>query len=165
MTDGARESTPHEDGPIWRLALRNDLGAVGGANRSLEEFLRVRGADPEAVFSTALALEEAVTNIIKYGYDDDREHQILLEARLLPEEIVLQVTDDGHEFDPLRAPAAGLDGPIEERPIGGVGLHLLRNLARSISYERTGGKNVLTMSFAVSPPGGSEVSGKRATQD
>ncbi len=143
------ERMPAADQPGWRLAIRNDLAAVGSADRSLEEFLQGSSVDSEAVYSPVLALEEVLTNIIKYGYDDDREHEIVIEARLLPGGLVIQVTDDGHEFDPLQAPPPDLDLPFEERPIGGLGLRLLKNIAEQLSYERVGDHNVLTLRFAV----------------
>lgn len=145
--DGGPATTPSGGGRVWRLAVRNESSAVGRANGSLERFLKSSSVDPEAAFPVLLALEEVVTNIIKYGYDDDGEHEILMEARVLPGEIVLEVTDDGREFDPLRAPPPDLEGPIEDRPIGGLGVHLLRNLAQRLAYQRVRGKNVLSVCF------------------
>ena len=100
---------------------------------------------------SGLAFEEIATNVIKYGYDDDLEHEILAEAILSPGALVLRVRDDGHEFDPLRAPPPDLDAAIEDRPIGGLGIHLLRKLAERLSYERVGGHNVLTLWFERKP--------------
>ena len=145
------EKTPSADGPVWRHVVRNDLSAVGAANDSLEQFLQSLNVDPEVVFPVLLSLEEVVTNIIKYGYDDDGEHEILMEVRLSPGEIVLRVTDDGHEFDPRQARPAALEGPVEDRPVGGLGIHLVRNLAQRLSYARVGGKNVLSLCFSLKP--------------
>lgn len=147
-----RPKSPHSAGePGWRLVVRNEASAAGTANRSLEKFLECAQVDPAVAFPVVLALEEIVTNIIKYGYDDDGEHEIVLEARVLPEEIVLEVTDDGHEFDPLRAPPPDLDAPLEDRPVGGLGIHLLRNLAERLAYQRVRGKNVLSAYFRLRP--------------
>ena len=130
------ETTPADEENVLRLVIRNDLAAVGIANDALEKFLLRQGIDPEVVFTSALALEEILTNIIKYGYDDDRVHEISTEARLLREELILQVVDDGHEFDPARAPPPSFDGPLEERPIGGLGIHLVVNLVQRLTYAR-----------------------------
>ena len=135
----------------WRLAISNVMAEVAEANRSLEAFLDAHGAQPGAVFNAVLALEEAVTNVIKYSYDDDHSHEIVLEAEFEPAGVVLRVTDDGHEFNPLDAPPPDLDRPVEEREVGGLGIHLLRNLTRKIDYERRGGKNVLTMYLSHKP--------------
>lgn len=141
--DGGRDT--------WRLAIANAMAAVAEANRSLEAFLDAHGAQPAAVFNAVLALEEAVTNVIKYSYDDDQRHEIVLEAVLDPSGVVLRVTDDGHEFNPLDAPPPDLDRPAGEREVGGLGIHLLRNLTQRMNYERREGKNVLTMYLSRSP--------------
>ena len=127
------------------------MEAVGEANRSLETFLHDRNANQELVFSAVLALEEVVTNVIKYSYEDDRPHEIALEATLDAEGLVLRVADDGREFDPLSASPPDFDKPPEERDVGGLGVHLLRNLAQRVEYERQAGRNVLTL-FLQSQP-------------
>jgi anti-sigma regulatory factor (Ser/Thr protein kinase) len=133
----------------FHLAIENELEAVGKAQQELEEFLLGRAVDPGAVFPVVLALEEVVTNVIKYSYDDAGAHRILIDARVGAEEIVLRVVDDGREFDPLSAPPPDFTKPVEERPIGGLGVHLLRAYTRRIDYGRLGGKNELTLFFPV----------------
>jgi anti-sigma regulatory factor (Ser/Thr protein kinase) len=134
-----------------RIALANDLGLVGSANEELEAFLQRWEIRPEVVFSAALALEEVVTNIIKYAYADAARHEILVEARIDADEVVLRVSDDGREFDILSAAPPHMDKPIEERPPGGLGIHILRNIARRIEYERAEGRNTLLLSIALNP--------------
>ena len=133
----------------WDLVIPNAMERVGEANRELEAFLEASGVGPDGIFPATLAFEEVVTNVIKYSYDDDRPHDILVESRVEPGELILRVTDDGHEFDPLAARPPDLEKPIEERPIGGLGIHLLRRLAQRVEYHRTSGKNVLTLSFSL----------------
>jgi anti-sigma regulatory factor (Ser/Thr protein kinase) len=145
------EMTSAEGGDLWRMVIKNDLAAVGVANHAFETFLRRQGIEPEVVFTSALALEEILTNIIKYGYDDDGVHEISAEVRLLRDELILRVVDDGHEFDPGGVPPPDLEIPLEERPIGGLGIHLLVNLAQRLTYARVGGENVLTLSFTLKP--------------
>lgn len=135
----------------WRFSLPNSLEAVGEAHRSLEAFLEGHGVASEATFPILLALEEAATNVIKYAYADSRPHEVALEAELGPDELALRVIDDGREFNPLDAPPPELEKPHEERAIGGLGIHLLRNLARRIEYERVEGKNRVTLFFSVKP--------------
>jgi serine/threonine-protein kinase RsbW/sigma-B regulation protein RsbU (phosphoserine phosphatase) len=127
------------------------MDAAGPANDLLESFLRDASVEPDAVFSVLLSFEEVVTNIIKYGFEDDLPHEIVVEARVDPERIVLEVTDDGREFDPLQAAPPDLESSIEDRPIGGLGIHLLQNLTERLSYCRVSGKNVLSLSFCRRP--------------
>jgi serine/threonine-protein kinase RsbW len=135
----------------WRERLRNQMSAVGGAQKSFEAFLEARSVDAETTFRAVLALEEAVTNVIKYACDDGREHAVLLEARLAPAELVLVVSDDGRAFDPCVAPPPDRQRPAEERAPGGLGIHLLRKLTVRMHYERSGEWNRLTLVFALAP--------------
>lgn len=94
-----------------------------------------------------LALEEMITNTIKYGYEDRAEHQIEVLITLEENLIRLTITDDGHEFNPLTIPDADTSKPIEERDIGGLGIHLVRKLTASMNYKRVNGKNILEMTL------------------
>ena len=78
-------------------------------------------------------------------------HEIRFGARLTADHVVLNFVDDGREFDPLAAPAPDLRRPAEERPIGGLGIHLVRELADRLEYERAGGLNRFTIHFALRP--------------
>ena len=88
--------------------------------------------------------DELLNNIISYGFDDDGEHAI--DIRIVIEETRVRVTiaDDGIPFDPfsLAEPDTGLS--VEERDVGGLGIHLVRNLMDEVSYERVGDRNVVT---------------------
>ena len=130
-----------------QLIISNELQSVGAAHRALEEFLKARDVPPNVVFSAILAFEEIVTNVIKYSFQDEREHDIQADLRVGPGELVLRVTDDGLAFDPLGAPPPERKKAFEERPVGGLGIHLVRNLAQRIEYRRVDKKNVLTMFF------------------
>jgi anti-sigma regulatory factor (Ser/Thr protein kinase) len=127
--------------------MPNVMDAVRSATRSLEEFLEACGVDAELRFAMTLALEEVVTNVIKYSYGDDARHEIGLEARLEPEATVLQISDEGREYDPRGAEAPDFAKPHEDRAIGGLGVHLLRNLTERIEYHRAAGGNVLKLFF------------------
>ena len=61
------------------------------------------------------------------------------------DELTIRVEDDGRAFDPLQAPPPDLDLPLEERPVGGLGIHIVRSVMDAVEYQRRGGRNVLTM--------------------
>jgi len=136
-----------------RFTVPADLGAVDGANLRLEEFLGAAGVDGDLAYAAVLALEEIVTNVIKYAYPDGEAgtHEVEVEADFLPGSLRLRIADDGREFDPLSAPPPPLDAPVEDRPVGGLGIHLLRNLTDHLEYARTEGRNVLTLLFSLDP--------------
>lgn len=98
---------------------------------------------PHTLYAVELSLEEMVTNIIKYGYDDKNTHEILVNASLTDRQIILSIEDDGHEFNPLERPDADISSQVTERKIGGVGLHLTRKMVKSMEYKRDNGKNIL----------------------
>lgn len=97
----------------------------------------------KAAQSIELVLEEILTNTVKYGAEAGAPRAIQVSIDLTPTEALLNIEDDGREFDPTQAPAPDLSLPPEEREIGGLGIHLTRKLSESMEYERRAGKNFL----------------------
>jgi serine/threonine-protein kinase RsbW len=92
-----------------------------------------------------LALEEILANIISYGYADDREHEITVSLDAQPGEVRVDVEDDGRPFNPLESPEPYTGDSLEDRPVGGLGIHLVRALMDGLEYRRQGDRNLLTM--------------------
>ena len=95
--------------------------------------------------SLNLVLEELVTNIIFYGYDDKNDHEIIIGLSYDNNIMQLQIEDDGREFNPLLMAEPDLDVAIENRKIGGLGIHFVRKIMDDIIYVRSENKNILTM--------------------
>ena len=96
---------------------------------------------PDLLFRANLILEELGLNIINYGYDDG-VHEIEIVLNSEPDQLCIEITDDGKAFDPTEdAPDPSLTAPLEERPIGGVGVHLVRTMVDEFRYKREDGKN------------------------
>jgi anti-sigma regulatory factor (Ser/Thr protein kinase) len=128
------------------LTLVNQLSEVAKLAGFVEAFGVAEGLDAAAVFNLNLALDEVVTNVIRYAHDDDgREHPIVVRLALERDVVTAQVEDDGRAFNPLEAPAPDLSANLDERPIGGLGIHLVRSVMSSVEYRREDGRNVLTM--------------------
>ena len=115
---------------------------------SMSDFLNRQSPSPRALYHAQLAAEEIGTNIIKYGYDDQLEHRITLRIECLPDSVRLQILDDGQPFDARQVPEPDLDQSLEEREPGGLGISLVRRLARRMDYERRDGVNVLTIEIS-----------------
>ena len=137
------------DAPASQLiTLTNDLVEIPRLAEAVELFVEPFSPSMKDMLAIQLALEEAVTNIIDHGYKahapGTRSFTVALSA---PEaaRIRMVVTDDAPAYDPLARPAVNLDLPIEERPIGGLGVHLVKNLMQHAHYERRGNQNVLTL--------------------
>lgn len=109
----------------------------------VESFGQAHNLPADAIFQINLTLEEIVSNSIKYGYQDGNEHAIDLHMSFISGTIFIQVEDDGSPFNMLEAPAPDLQCSCEERPVGGLGIHLARTLMDHVEYERREDKNIL----------------------
>jgi anti-sigma regulatory factor (Ser/Thr protein kinase) len=127
------------------LMIKNSMGEISPAIEAVARWISDRNLSPRIDYLPSLAIEELVTNCIKYAYPAGEEHVISIELRLVDRTLALSVTDDGRPFNPLEAPAPNLDLPPEERPIGGLGIHLLRQLADGMDYVRMNYQNRVTL--------------------
>jgi serine/threonine-protein kinase RsbW len=123
------------------LRIRNRAEDLSSAMEAISRWLGSEGAFAGAEYLALLAVEELVTNCIKYAYDDTLEHWICIGIRLSAVEMVVTIEDDGHPFDPRSLPEPDTSLPLEDRPIGGLGIHLLRNLFDALDYSRVEGQN------------------------
>ena len=127
------------------IALKNDLSEITRLADELQAFADGHGISPGTLFALNLALEELVTNIISYGYPDTGEHVITVSLDVDGADLHVRLEDDAKAFNPLEKETPDLDAPIEERGIGGLGVHLVRELMDDVRYERVGARNVLSM--------------------
>lgn len=127
------------------LRVKSAFAAIPAAHEAASRWLADRNVPPDADYLANLAIEELVTNCVKYAYDDPAEHIIEIELKLSACELVLTVTDDGRPFNPLELPERDTRLPAEDLPIGGLGIHLLRKMSERMDYSRTNGKNRLTL--------------------
>ena len=123
------------------------------ANGSLEDLSRIgdfvlestmgSGLDQRERFHLMTAVDEACTNIIKYGGSTEIE----IRCDVDDGQVTVQITDDGVAFNPLKAPTPDISAPLEERKVGGLGIYFIRTLTNDLKYERREGKNVLSMTI------------------
>ncbi|UWZ83422.1 ATP-binding protein [Occallatibacter riparius] len=132
-------------GESLTIEVKNTHGAIAPAAAKAEAWLEAYDPSPKAMYLVPLAIEELVTNCIHYGYEDKGEHTIVITLSVADQTLTMTLEDDGHEFDPLAQGTPDLTGPAEDRPIGGLGIHLLRSLADGMAYERRNGTNRLTL--------------------
>lgn len=127
------------------IRLKNSFGELKRLKEALHEYCEFRELPSNVVFALTLSLDEVVTNVISYGYDDRDEHHIDVTLRSGQGMIELTVVDDGKPFNPLEFMTPDLKCPIDERPIGGLGIYLVKTYMSELEYKREGGKNRLTM--------------------
>jgi anti-sigma regulatory factor (Ser/Thr protein kinase) len=127
------------------LVLANRRNEIGRLLDAVEAFGNEHALGPDLVHRLSLALDEVVANVVRHAYDEAGAERIDVRLWLEGGLVVAEVEDRGRPFDPLRAPAPDLDAKVEDRPVGGLGLHLLRAVMDRLSYERRGNRNILRM--------------------
>jgi anti-sigma regulatory factor (Ser/Thr protein kinase) len=125
------------------LQMTNTTDQLTELIRAAEAFLQGHNLSERPRYVVNLVLEELLTNIIKYGYEDSEQHVIHVALDVGHEEILIEVVDDGREFNPLSVPPPRMDGMIEELENGGLGIHLVRKLSDSMEYSRNQNSNKL----------------------
>jgi anti-sigma regulatory factor (Ser/Thr protein kinase) len=133
------------------ISIRNCLAELERANSEVGDSLIAAGAVADDIRTVNLGLEEVITNILKYGYDDGAEHVIQIALNLHDSELRIEVTDDGRKFNPLEHPEPNTRKPAEQREPGGLGIEFLRRLFDRMDYQREGACNRLVLHKRLHP--------------
>lgn len=128
-----------------QLELCNRIEEIGRMSEFIDQLAKEYSLSMEDAFNIRLAIEEAVTNVIMYAFPEDEEHTFMLTARYAEGSLIFNIIDSGKEFDPTLQPDADVTLSLEERPIGGLGIFLIRSIMQKVEYHRIDGKNILTM--------------------
>jgi anti-sigma regulatory factor (Ser/Thr protein kinase) len=126
------------------LKIEGKLENLSVIGDFISNSMRAFGLDDRKIHGVQMAVDEACTNIIKYGYAH-KTGVIHIACWRKGEDIVVVTRDTGKPFDPTAVPPPDLDVGLEEREIGGLGLHFMRSLMDEVRYEFRAGQNVLTM--------------------
>ena len=127
------------------ITLPNDVQTIPQLSEFVEGVGEELGFDMETTMSLNLALEEAVVNVMNYAYPKDTAGTVQIDAEANDVRLKFTITDQGMPFDPTAKADADTTLSVEDRPIGGLGIFLVRQLMDSINYERVNGSNVLTL--------------------
>ncbi len=151
--DFAHDSQPRSLGGGQHPAERRG-GRVGAVNGVVGWVLRTAQIPEEAHYHLNIAVEELVLNAIKHGRCSPSQGAIQIRLRLSGPELDITITDTGIPFNPLDAPPPDLTSSLADRPIGGLGIHLVRSLMNSVEYKRVGrGKPIALEKRLVGPNG------------
>ena len=143
--------TPEDTIIVRRFSLRNDRTEIPRLAREIEAFAEAGSIGPADVGQLQLALEEAITNTMDYGLPVGGVYEIDIRATVEDGLVEVAVEDDGVAYDPIaETPEFDPDQSMEERRIGGVGVHLVRTLMDEVDYLRVGDRNRLTVRKRVS---------------
>ena len=128
-----------------RMMFHNDIKQVSQLEGWLETVSRELECPESLIPSLNLALEEAVTNVILYAYPKGIYGPVELDALREGNSLKFVLSDSGKPFDPTARPDADVNASLEDRQIGGLGIHLVRSIMDAVSYEYSDGRNILTM--------------------
>ena len=123
--------------------IKNNFAELELLCVEINEIAQIGRFAEQLIFCLNLCLEEMLTNIIKYAYNDNDVHEIKVRLDIANEIITLTIIDDGHEFNPLKAEVPDISSDIKHREIGGIGILLTRKMADKIIYTRKDNENIL----------------------
>lgn len=127
------------------VTLLNKLSESERLSKIIEELAEENNLSPKFVFEINVALDEILTNIVSYAYNDKAEHKILVRLFFPEDGLKIQIEEDGIAFNPLERAEPDITKSVMERPIGGLGIHMVRKLINELSYKRENNKNILTL--------------------
>ncbi len=127
------------------LTLKNSVSEVARLSSFQKEVYEKMNLEKSLARQLRLAVEEAVVNVIEYAYPEDTDGSV--EIRMLSDgqQLKVLIIDSGVPFDPTAMEKTDTTLAVEDRQIGGLGIHLVRELMDTINYERIGGQNILTL--------------------
>ena len=132
-----------------KLVIRKEAtyGELESILDAVEEFGEREDWPPAILFKAKLAIEELGLNVAKHGRID-KAPDIVITVTSDPDALRIDIEDDGRPFDPLHdAPEPDLTSAIEDRPIGGLGIHFVREMMDEMTYRHEDGKNCLALTL------------------
>ena len=127
------------------ITLPNDVAEVPVLAEFVEGICEEVGMDMPTMMQLNLAIEEAVVNVMDYAYPAGEEGEVVVDAVVNDGQLQIVIKDQGTPFDPTAKGEVDTTLSAEERKIGGLGIHLIRTIMDTVSYERVGDSNVLTL--------------------
>jgi len=130
------------------LEIPGDLSQLAPVASAVDGLLAENAVAPDVAFQVNLCIDELVTNAVRHGVAAGGGRPLKIGVRVTVGRrrgVEVQVSDDGAAFDPLTAPPPDLDAGVEDRQVGGLGVHLVRTFMDEVLYARHGDRNVVTL--------------------
>jgi anti-sigma regulatory factor (Ser/Thr protein kinase) len=131
------------------LLLLEQQSEIPLLHDKLEALAREAGIATEHLHKVQLAAEEYLTNVFKYAFDQRGNHEVKVRLQLENGNLSLEFEDEGRPFNLLEFPAPDLTVPLDQRPIGGLGIHMIRQSMDLVEYRRSERKNFVVMTKRV----------------
>jgi anti-sigma regulatory factor (Ser/Thr protein kinase) len=129
----------------FRMSIGAHTTGAGEVNAAFTEFAETHALPAAMRRSVNVALDELLANALSHGLEGRDAGLVTVEVELDAERLTVTLTDDGPPFDPIGRTAPDTTLSVEERPIGGLGVHLVRRLLDEVSYQRRDGCNVVVL--------------------
>lgn len=127
------------------IVIKNEISEISILTDFIEQIGEELDMKPSLVMSLNLVLEEAISNIILYAYPQKMNELITIMVEKSETMLIFTITDKGVEFDPTVVPEADITLSAKERPIGGLGIYLIKKIMNEVEYQRIDGNNVFTL--------------------
>jgi anti-sigma regulatory factor (Ser/Thr protein kinase) len=138
--------------PEVKLTVKNRIEDLLRVNSIFESFATQHEIGGRLRYHLLVSIEEILTNIIKYGFDEQGVHPIHITFRLVLENVEMEFEDRGREFNPLEVEEPNLETAIEDRQLGGLGIHLVKKMVDVAEYRREGDRNILLLRKSKTTP-------------
>jgi serine/threonine-protein kinase RsbW len=132
-----------------KIDVVNTFEDIPPANKRISAFCSGRNVPAKLLNRFSLSLDEVLTNIITHRIGNNGDREIAVRIEIGGGYLSATVSDDGKPFDPLAQPLPDIHAPIEERKVGGLGIHLLRKLMDTVEYRRNGDRNELRFGIRI----------------
>ena len=129
----------------FKMSIGAHPGGVGEVNAVFAEFAEAHAVPAAVRRSVSVALDELLANALSHGRTGLDPCSVTVEVELDQERVTITVTDNGTPFDPFGRDAPDTTLSVDERPIGGLGIHLVGQLMDKVSYQRREGHNVVVL--------------------
>jgi|AntRauTorcE11898_2_1112593.scaffolds.fasta_scaffold01620_3 serine/threonine-protein kinase RsbW len=131
------------------LKIINDIDEISALATEIERLGEQWKLSGAMVTNINLVIEEAVSNIIFYAFDDQKTHEIKIWLSLNNKLLTVIIIDDGKPFDPTKTKVPDIDLPAQDREVGGLGIFLIGKIMDSFTYQRNDNNNILTLKKTV----------------
>jgi len=133
------------------LRIKNSLAEIARVTETIERLAADQRLPMNAVWPLNVAMDEVLSNVIRYAHEDGLEHEIHIQLSVERGALMAQVEDDGAPFDPLSTPRTDIERRVTSGEVGGLGIHIVRNLMSEVRYARIGGRNRLILKKSLAP--------------
>jgi anti-sigma regulatory factor (Ser/Thr protein kinase) len=134
---------------IKHFIIENRIEELSSLAEQIDNLSEEWAISQALIMNINLVIEEAVSNIIFYAYNNNDKHEIKISISLENNRLTIKITDDGIPFNPLAQQQPDINLPVGERPVGGLGIFLISQMMDEMNYARQKNQNILTLKKSI----------------